>query len=84
MSPQETIARLRAALFGLIGAETPEELQHMDAELRAMSVPDADKAVMLAAIQALLDTDPAKESERRRAILERENELYRAMENDPE
>ena len=53
---EEKIAKLRAALIGLIGAETPEELRQMEAAMRLMPAPDADKAVCLNAIHALLET----------------------------
>jgi hypothetical protein len=46
--------RLRAALAGLVGAESKEELEAMEIALRLMPVPDEDKAAMLNAIHALL------------------------------
>ena len=50
------IAKLRRALVGLIGAETPDELRQMEAAMRLMPAPEADKAVSLNAIHALLET----------------------------
>jgi Spy/CpxP family protein refolding chaperone len=46
--------QLRAALAGLIGAESEEELRTMEAMIRLTAAPDADKAAMLNAIHALL------------------------------
>lgn len=48
------IARLRAALAGLIGAESEDELKAMEALMRHVPAPAADKAAMLDAIHALL------------------------------
>jgi hypothetical protein len=50
------IIKLRRALIGLIGAETPDELSQMEAAMRLMPAPEADKAVSLNAIHALLET----------------------------
>ena len=49
------IERLRKALAGLIGAETKEELETMEALMRAMPGIDSDKIVSINAIHALLD-----------------------------
>lgn len=49
-------AILRKALVGLVGAESREELEQMEAVIRLMPVPDADSAPMINAIQALLQT----------------------------
>ncbi len=50
------IQKLRKALASLIGAESIEELQAMEVILRSSPVPAADKASMLDAIHALLET----------------------------
>lgn len=50
------IARLRKALAGLIGAETKEELDQMEAMMRIVPAPDHDKMVAINAIRALLET----------------------------
>jgi hypothetical protein len=50
------IARLRRALVGLIGAETRDELEQMEAVMRLVPAPDADKAVSINAIHVLLET----------------------------
>jgi hypothetical protein len=51
-------ADLRAALVGLVGADTPAELEAMEAFLRAAPAPDADKAASINAIHALLGAAP--------------------------
>lgn len=48
------IERLRKALAGLIGAETKEELEAMEAAMRVMPGVEADKIAGLNAIHALL------------------------------
>lgn len=48
------IKRLRKALSGLIGAETKEELEAMEAAMRVMPGVEADKIAALNAIHALL------------------------------
>ncbi|OCA65205.1 hypothetical protein [Aeromonas hydrophila] len=52
------IALLRSVLVGLIGAGTEAELRQMEGIIRALPVPDADKAVSINAIHALLATIP--------------------------
>lgn len=47
------IALLRSALAGLIGADTEAELRQMEAVMRTLPVPDADKAVSINAINAI-------------------------------
>lgn len=47
-------ARLRAALVGLVGVDTREELEQLEAVLRLMPAPMEDKAAMIDAIHALL------------------------------
>ena len=54
------IALLRSALARLIDADTEEELRQMEAALRLLPAPAADKAVSINAIHALLITAPAK------------------------
>ena len=53
---EEKIVILRAALFALIGAETVDELKQMEVAMRMAPAPDADKAVSINAIHALLAT----------------------------
>ena len=50
------IAMLRAALVGLVGADSEQELRQMEATMRLLPAPDADKAVSINAIHALLAT----------------------------
>ena len=52
------IVTLRSALIGLIGAETEAELRQIELAIRAMPVPDADRAVSINAINALIATMP--------------------------
>lgn len=53
------IVTLRSALIGLIGAETEAELRQIERAIRAMPVPDADRAVSINAINALIATTPS-------------------------
>ena len=46
---------LRRALVGLVGVDTPEELEQMEAVLRAAPVPAGDKIATIDAIRALLE-----------------------------
>lgn len=46
--------RLRTALAGLVGADSADELRAMEAVMRVLPAPDADKAAMRNAIHALL------------------------------
>ena len=48
------IAQLTIALTGLIGASDPDELRAMELAMRMLPAPEADKAVMINAIHALL------------------------------
>jgi hypothetical protein len=50
------IAMLRSALAGLIGADSEDELRQMEVAMRILPAPDADKAVSINAIHALLAT----------------------------
>ena len=52
------IAMPRAALVGLIGVDGEDELRQMEATMRLLPAPDADKAVSINAIHALLATVP--------------------------
>jgi len=52
------IALLRAALTALVGASESPELEQMEAAMRAMPAPAADKAASIDAIHALLATLP--------------------------
>ena len=53
---EATIFKLRAALVGLIGASKKDELEAMEFSMRSMPAPDADKAVSINAIHALIET----------------------------
>lgn len=55
---QADIILLRSALAGLIGADTEAELRQMEVAMRGLPAPDADKAVSINAIHALLATMP--------------------------
>lgn len=50
------IKLLRSALVGLIGVSSESELREMEVLMRSLPVPDADKAVSINAIHALLST----------------------------
>ena len=52
------VALLRAALVGLIGADSAEELRQMEVTMRLLPAPAEDKAVSINAIHALLATLP--------------------------
>lgn len=57
MSDRTDEARtLRAALVGLVGADGRAELEQMEAVMRLMPAPAADKAATIDAIHALLAT----------------------------
>lgn len=58
MSQDEKIALLRSSLIGLIGAENELELKQLEAGIRLMPAPAADKAAMIDGIHALLATMP--------------------------
>jgi hypothetical protein len=49
-------AKLRAALATLVGVDTKEELEQMEAVIRLSAAPAADKAGIIDAIHALLST----------------------------
>jgi len=53
---EEKINKLRHALAGLIGSEDPHELKQMEMAMRLAPAPEADKAVSINAIHALLET----------------------------
>lgn len=53
---QADIDLLRSALIGLVGADTEEELHQMEIAIRMLPASDADKAVTINAIHALLAT----------------------------
>lgn len=52
------IAMLRSALVGLVGVDGYDDLRQMEATMRLLPAPDADKAVSINAINALLATMP--------------------------
>lgn len=58
---EANITLLRSALAGLIGADTEDELRQMEATMRLLPAPEADKAVSINAIHALLATMPPNE-----------------------
>ncbi len=49
-------AKLRTALVGLVGVETKEELEAMEAVIRLTPAPAADKVGIIDAIHALIAT----------------------------
>lgn len=49
------IARLRKALAELVGASDKAELEQMEIAIRMVPAPDADKAVIINAIHALIN-----------------------------
>lgn len=49
--------KLRAALVGLVGVGTVDELRQLEATLRLMPAPAEDKAAMIDAIHVLIETD---------------------------
>lgn len=49
-------AMLRKALIGLVGADSREELEQIEAAIRVMPVPDIDRMNTINAVQALLQT----------------------------
>ena len=53
---ESDVAMLRAALVGLIGQDGEQELRIMEAALRALPAPEADKVVSINAIHALIAT----------------------------
>jgi hypothetical protein len=55
------IALLRSALVGLIGADTEQELREMEAMMRLLPAPEADKVASINGIRALLATLPSNE-----------------------
>ncbi len=50
------IEKLRSALAGLIGANNKEELEKMEAIVRILPAPEADKIASINAIHALIET----------------------------
>lgn len=59
MPPEEAITKLRSALVGLVGVDTREELDAMEAVMRlSRGIPEEDRANMINAIHALRDTLP--------------------------
>lgn len=49
-------AKVRTALIGLVGVETKEELDGMEAAIRLLPVPDVDRMNTINAITALRET----------------------------
>ena len=52
------IIKLRAALADLVGASEKNELEQMELAMRSLIIPEADRAVSINAIHALLETLP--------------------------
>jgi hypothetical protein len=55
---EAAIATLRSALVGLVGSDDPKTLDGMEAAMRLLPAPDADKAATINAIDALRRTRP--------------------------
>ena len=56
---ESVIEKLRKALFGLVGAETKDELERMEVAVRLLPYsPESDKIASINAITALLETMP--------------------------
>lgn len=53
---ESDVAMLRSALVGFIGSDSEQELRAMESTMRLLPAPDADKAVSINAIHALLAT----------------------------
>jgi len=49
-------AKVRKALIGLVGVDTKEELDGMEAAIRILSSPEADRITFINAITALRET----------------------------
>ena len=58
METEAKIVMLRAALIGLIGAESIDELRTMELAMRVLPAPEEDKTVSINAIHALIQTAP--------------------------
>lgn len=54
---QDAIQILRAALIGLVGVSSHNELEQLEAVMRMMPMPEADRIATLNAIHALLSTE---------------------------
>ncbi len=52
---ENTIAKLKAVLIGLVGASEKDELEKMEMLIRVAPVPDTDKVGMLNAIHVLIE-----------------------------
>lgn len=50
------IIKLRKALIGLVGAETREELEQIEAAMRTWPAPDRDKIAVINAVHAIFET----------------------------
>lgn len=53
---EATISKLRAALVGLVGMSKKKDLETMEAAIRVLPAPDADKVAMINAIHVLIET----------------------------
>jgi len=54
---EATISKLRAALVGLIGVSTKDELESMEFVLRSSPAPEADKTAAINAIHVLIEAE---------------------------
>jgi uncharacterized protein len=57
---ETAIAKLRAALIGLIGASDKTELEQMELMLRIAPAPETDKVNAINAIHAIIETSDIK------------------------
>ena len=53
---KEEVAKLRGALVGLVGSDDVNELKAMELTIRVTPAPEADKAKIINAIHALIET----------------------------
>lgn len=60
---QENHDMLRRALAGIVGADSAEELDSMEAAIRSLPVPELDRVVSINAINALRSTLPTTKPE---------------------
>jgi hypothetical protein len=54
---EATITKLRSALVGVVGVDGKQKLERMEEMIRFEDAPAKDKAVMIDAIHALLETE---------------------------
>lgn len=56
MDAESKVAKLRAALVGVVGVDGKDELEKVEALVRITPAPEKDKAAIINAIHALIDT----------------------------